>query len=60
LLRRLFGSGKAVRNGSINPDSNLSKFNETVNTPAQSYEIAVEPVRERTRHGMLIPDAAHT
>jgi hypothetical protein len=31
-----------VRNGSITPGSNLSKFNEVVNTPAQSYELAVQ------------------
>jgi hypothetical protein len=48
LLRRLFGSGKAVGNGSITPGSNLSKFDEVVNTPAQSYEIAVDLMSERT------------
>jgi hypothetical protein len=41
LLRKLFCSAQAGCSGSIDPASNLSKFNEAVNSTAQGYEFAV-------------------
>jgi hypothetical protein len=41
LLRKLFCSAQFGCGGSIDPASNLSKFNEAVNTTAQGYEVAV-------------------
>jgi hypothetical protein len=60
LLRKLFCSAQSGCNGSIDPGSNLSKFNEAVNTTAQGYELAVHALAWRMGLALRFSAQANT